>query len=259
MLTSGADLDVAIDDRFVATVEIRRGPENSLDAALLESVVEIFCELDGDPRCRAIVLCSSGKHFCTGAKLVGADSPTAVSGLNARIYAAAGNLMMVRTPVVAAVQGAAIGGGLGLALTADFRVAGKDARFAAAWAKLGLHHGFGLSVTLPEVVGRQRAMELLLTGRRISAAEALAIGLCDRLTEAGAERDGAIALAAEMAENAPLAVTSMRATLRGDLVDRFRAATECERAAQDLLQGTEDHAEGLRASTERRSPHFVGR
>ena len=149
-----------------------------------------------------------------------------------RMFAAA-------TPVVAAVQGAAIGGGLGLALSADFRVASRSSRFAANFARLGIHHGFGLTVTLPAAVGAQAALELLYTGRRVRGEEAHALGLCDRLVADDELRAGAHALAAEIALSAPLAVRSIRQTMRGDLADRVRAATQRERAAQAPLFATE--------------------
>src|SRR6185295_18257851 len=101
-----------------------------------------------------------------------------------------------RTPVVAAVQGAAIGGGLGLALWPDFRIAAPEARFSANFARLGFHHGFGLTVTLPRVVGQQRALELLYTGARIDGKRAHAIGLVDRLVPLAALRDASRGFAA---------------------------------------------------------------
>jgi enoyl-CoA hydratase/carnithine racemase len=167
-------------------------------------------------------------------------------------------LFSTQTPVVAAIQGAAIGGGLGVALMPDFRVAAPEARFSANFARLGFHHGFGLSVTLPDLVGRQRAMELLYTGRRIKAPEALEIGLCDRLAALAELRDAAKELARDIALSAPLAVRSIRETLRGDLPGRIRAATDREKAEQERLQKTSDFREGVRAMSERRPPNFSG-
>ena len=108
------------------------------------------------------------------------------------------------------------------------------------------------------LVGRQRAMELLYTGRRIRAEEALEIGLCDRLAPLAELRDAAKALAREIAASAPLAVRSIRETLRGDLPGRIRAATDREKAEQEQLQKTGDFREGVRAMGERRPPNFTG-
>src|SRR5205809_852144 len=153
--------------------------------------------LDADPRCRAAVLTSEGKHFCAGANFGSAEP-----GLHAvgnHLYDEAVRLFATRTPVVAAIQGAAIGGGLGLALWPDFRVAAPEARFSANFARLGFHHGFGLTVTLPRVVGQQRALELLYTGARIDGERAKEIGLADRLVPLERLRAEARAFAAESA------------------------------------------------------------
>jgi enoyl-CoA hydratase/carnithine racemase len=168
-------------------------------------------------------------------------------------------MFATRKPIVAAVQGAAIGGGLGLALAADLRIAAPEARFSANFARLGFHHGFGLSVTLPLVVGAQRALELLYTGVRVPGEEALEIGLCDRLAPLARLRDEAHAFASEIAASGPLAIESIRATMRGDLTARIREATARERAEQERLQATTDFKEGTRAMAERRAPRFQGR
>jgi enoyl-CoA hydratase/carnithine racemase len=268
--------DVAVEqgDDFVATVELQRPPHNYFDTALIESLADAFEALDADDRCRAIVLCSQGKNFCAGAQLGGSgDRPSEVrevreakrvSGVRRagdsprHLYDEAVRLFATSTPVVAAIQGAAIGGGFGLALMPDFRVASPEARFSANFARLGFHHGFGLSVTLPALVGGQRAMELLYTGRRIHGEEAFEIGLCDRLAPQAELREVAHALAHEIAVSAPLAVRSIRETLRGDLAERIRAATDREKVEQERLQKTNDFREGVRAMSERRTPSFSG-
>jgi 2-(1,2-epoxy-1,2-dihydrophenyl)acetyl-CoA isomerase len=175
------------------------------------------------------------------------------------LYAAAARLFEMRTPVVAAVQGAAVGGGLGLACAADFRVASPRARFCANFARLGLHHGFALTVTLPAIIGEQRALDLLCTGRRVGGEEAARIGLADRLAEPEDLRAAAQELAAELAAGAPLAVRSIRETMRGTLAGRARAAMDRELAEQDRLRQTADFAEGISASAQRRPPRFEAR
>ncbi len=161
--------------------------------------------------------------------------------------------------MIGAIQGAAIGGGLGLALVPDFRVVTREARFAANFAKLGIHPGFGLTVTLPRLVGQQQANLMFFTGRRLSGEEALAIGLADQLVEPDALRGAANALAAEIAENAPLAVVSVRATVRQGLAEQIARATEHELKEQQWLRGTEDSNEGVRAVAERRPGNFKGK
>lgn len=255
---SWGDVHVQIGGDHVALAEIRRPPHNYFDLALVSSLADAFEALDGDAACRAIVLCSEGKNFCAGAQLGGRAADGAAAG-PLHLYDEAVRLFATRTPVVAAVQGAAVGGGLGLALMPDFRVGSAASRFSANFARLGFHHGFGLSVTLPGVVGQQRALELLYTGRRIGGDEALAWGLLDRLVAPEAVRAEAAALAREIALSAPLAVESIRETLRGDLAARVRAATDREKAEQERLQKTSDFREGVRAMAERRTPDFQGR
>jgi enoyl-CoA hydratase/carnithine racemase len=121
---------------------------------------------------------------------------------------------------------------------------------------IGLHHGFGLTVTLPAIVGQQRATELLYTGKRINGEDAQLIGLADRLVDAEELRPTAHDLAAEIASAAPLAVRAIRATMRDGLADRIKAATDRELAEQQKLWPTADFAEGVKAAAERRSPKF---
>lgn len=255
------DVTASTDVHGVATVELHRPPDNFFDIDLIRSLADAYAALDAGG-CRVIVLCSEGKHFCAGADFTGRSQAASVSSGDdgaGELYRQAARLLEGKTPVVAAVQGAAVGGGLGLACSADFRVTCPGAWFAANFARLGLHQGFGLTVTLPDIVGRQRAHELLLTGRRISGEEAAAVGLCDRIVDAGSLRAAAHDLAGEIAGAAPLAVRSIRETMRAGLAERFRQATAREKEEQERLRLTEDFAEGVRAAAERRRPIFTGR
>jgi 2-(1,2-epoxy-1,2-dihydrophenyl)acetyl-CoA isomerase len=256
--TTFGDVSVWPGGDLVAIVEIGRPPDNFFDAGLITSLADAYAWLDGQPEFRAAVLCSDGKHFCAGADFTGRSGRSGTGGAK-ELYAAAARLFEARTPVVAAVQGAAVGGGLGLACAADFRVASPQARFCANFARLGLHHGFALTVTLPAIVGEQRALDLLCTGRRVGGEEAARIGLADRLADPEGLRAAAHELAAEIAAGAPLAVRSIRATMRGTLADRARAAMDTELAEQDRLRQTADFAEGIRASAQRRPPRFEAR
>lgn len=257
------DVHVSVDEQYVATMEIRRPPNNFFSLTLIESIGEAFRAVDADPDARAVLFCSDGKHFCAGADFstdggsIDAEMKNP-DGSPRHLYDAAFDLFSTRTPAVAAVQGAAIGGGLGLACFADFRVAAPEARFSANFARLGFHHGFGLSATLPPLVGQQKALELLYTGRRVDGETAHAIGLADRLVTLDSLRDQAHALAAEIAGSAPLAVTSIRQTMRGDLAAKVKEATDREKHEQDWLRRTDDWREGVKAMAERRPPHFSG-
>ena len=257
------DVSVELSDDYVATAEIRRPPHNYFDVDLIGCLADAFEALDADPRCRAILLCSQGKNFCAGAQLGGGgdaqlERKSSTAERAPHLYDEGVRLFATATPVVAAIQGAAVGGGLGLALMPDFRVAAPEARFTANFARLGFHHGFGLSVTLPALVGQQKALELLYTGSRINGETALDIGLCDQLAPLEELRDRAHALAADIATSAPLAIQSIRETMRGDLAERIKRATDREQAEQDRLRRTNDFKEGVRAMGERRKPEFTG-
>ena len=260
--------DLAVShDGHVAIVEIRRPPHNFFDFALVRTIADAYEALDADPECRAIVLCSEGRNFCAGADLGDGSVPPGAETVDAplervgvtHLYEEAVRLFRARTPVVAAVQGAAVGGGLGLALSADFRVAGPGSRFVANFTRLGFHPGFGLTVTLPRVIGHQRAAWMFLTSRRIPGALAHDWGLVDVLVEDGRIREEAIALAHEIATNAPLGIAATRATLRAGLAEAVRTATAHELAEQTRLRATEDFREGVAASAARRVPNFKGR
>jgi enoyl-CoA hydratase/carnithine racemase len=250
---SETDVTVAQHGAYVGVVCLHRPPNNYFDTALIEAVAAAYEELDASGWCRAIVLASEGRHFCAGLDFAG----NAGQDIDA-LYRGAQRLFAAPLPVVAAVQGAAIGGGCGLALSADFRVATPQSRFSTNFARLGFHHGFALTVTLPAVVGRQAAADLLLTGRRVGGEEALALGLCDRLAGDGDLLAQAIGYAGELAASGPLAVRAIRATLRRGLVEEVRLAMGHEGAEQARLRDTADFAEGIRAAAERRDPLFRG-
>ncbi len=234
-------------------VEIHRPPNNYFDTALIKGIADAYERLDDDVECRTIVLCAEGKHFCAGADFSRHDrvSPN-------ELYTQAIRLFRTSKPVVAAVRGAAIGGGLGLALSADFRVAAPSSRFAANFSRLGFHPGFGITATLPRVVGQQRALEWTLTGERFGGEIACAAGLVDELAADGEVRPAAIRFAERIAASAPLALMSIRATMRAGLAEAVAAATARELEEQTRLQTTADFREGVAAAAERRPPMFTG-
>jgi enoyl-CoA hydratase/carnithine racemase len=249
-------------DGHVAVLEIDRPPHNHVSVELIGDLADAFDALDAEDACRAVVLASAGKSFCAGADLTlpaGQGSVLASRpGRGNALYDEAVRLYSNKKPVVAAVQGAAVGAGLGLALVADFRVAAPEARFTANFVKLGFHPGFGITHTLPRLVGEQRAALLCLTGRRIRGDEAVDWGLADQCVPLDQLRGAAVALAQEIAENGPLAVQSTRATLRAGLAAAVRAQTDREFLEQEWLRKTADFAEGVRAVAERRPGRFTG-
>jgi enoyl-CoA hydratase/carnithine racemase len=244
----------------IARVKIDKPPHNNVSVELMKDLADVLEAADGDRECRAVILSSTGKSFCAGADLTSrsTDGPIPERTINP-LYEQAVRLVSTELPVIACVHGAAIGAGLGLALTADFRIASPEARFAANFVKLGFHPGFGLTHTLPRLIGRQRASLMFMTGRRIKAEEALAWGLVDELVAPDQLMPAAEALAFEIAESAPLAVKSTRKTLRADLADAVSKATSHEFHEQQWLMQTEDFREGVRAVNERRAGNFTGR
>jgi enoyl-CoA hydratase/carnithine racemase len=256
----------------VGVIELQRPPHNFLSPALVEGVADALERFDRDPGVRAAVLAASGRSFCAGADFGddeggGGDAGGAGAGggrrvgdaATRRLYAGAVRLAASATPFVAAVHGPAVGGGLGLAMVANLRVTCPEARWSANFAKLGIHQGFGLSVTLPEQIGPSKAALVLLTGRRFTGEQAVELGLADICVAQDEVRDTAVALAGEIAENAPMAVTSINRTLRAGLADRMRAATAHEATEQARLSITADAREGMRAVSERRPGNFTGR
>ena len=258
------DIGVDLAD-MVATIEIRRPPHNFFDMELIRQIADACEALDKDDACRAIVLAAQGTAFCAGAKLgEGRDIQDTLvkrseTGQAGHLYIEAVRLFRTAKPIVGAIHGAAIGGGLGLALVPDLRVTCAEARFSANFTRLGFHPGFGLTHTLPALIGPSRAALMFYTSRRIPGDEAVRMGLADVLVPQAEVRSASQKLAREITECSPLGVLATRATLRAGLADRVRAATDHELKEQTRLRQTADFKEGVNAVNERRVPRFVGR
>ena len=256
--TTYKDIGVSISGH-VGEIEIQRPPHNYFDNALINQIADALEEFDRDPSCRAIVLCAQGKSFCAGADFANRPATGAGNESGKHLYKEATRIFRTKKPIVAAVQGAAIGGGLGLALATDFRVTCSEARFSANFNRLGFHPGFSLTYTLPRLVGQQKANLLFYTGRRVTGDEAVAMGMADVLVPLADVRTAAHALATEIAQSAPLAVQSTRETMRRGFADAAERATERELTEQDWTRKTSDFKEGVKAWAEKRLPSFEGR
>jgi enoyl-CoA hydratase/carnithine racemase len=259
--------DIGVDKaaNFVGTIEIQRPPHNFFDMELIEQIATAMEGFDRDDGVRAVVLCAQGKSFCAGANFndPNRQGEAAYSSIGGKpvshLYQQAVRLLRTQKPIVAAVHGAAIGGGLGVACVADFRVTCPEARFAANFTRLGFHPGFGLTVLLPELIGKNQAELMFYTGRRVGGEEAARIGLANICVPQDHVRAEAVKLATEIAECAPLAIISTRKTMRGNLADRVMAATAHEQQEQTWLRATEDFQEGVKAASERRVADWKGR
>jgi enoyl-CoA hydratase/carnithine racemase len=251
-------------DGRIATITLNR-PENrnSMTADVMERFRACVARARADAELRCLVITGRGSSFCAGADFRGQGAAREGAALPAERafagYAAFLDVLDVEVPTVAAMNGHAIGGGLGLALVCDLRVASREARYGANFARLGFHSGMAISYLLPRLVGVPAAVDLLLSGRILSGAEAERIGLVHEAVApeevAGAARRRAEAVAA----NAPLAVRLMKQSLYRGLGWDPRGAARLEAFAQAATLATEDAREGIRALLEKREPRFAGR
>jgi len=244
-------------DGGVVEVLMNGGGTNPLDLALVDELISTFSELDAGDSCRAIVLASDDRHFCAGAtsKFV----PGAKTWSTADLYSRVPLLYSFDVPIVVALNGATIGGGLGLALLGDWRQIADDARVQANFSLLGYTPGFGTTCLLPDLIGAHRADELLLTGRPVHAREAVEIGLADATSAPDTLRADSLERAKLFAAAAPLAVRAIKARQKTHVRDALPAVLAEELRLQDELKGTQDYSEGMAAMQERRSPRFEGR
>ncbi len=255
----GENVTVAITGH-VAVVTFDRPANNHVSVDMMRDLADCLEAVDAGRQARAIVLQAAGKNFCAGADFTTpGDSVAGGMGGISELYNQAVRLFSIETTIVAAVQGAAVGAGLGLAMVADFRVASPDAKFAANFVKLGFHPGFGLTHTLPRVIGAHRASLMFLSGRRVKADEGKPWGLVDEVVPLEDLREGALRLAAEIADNAPLALLATRRTMRGELAAAVRARPRHEHIQQTAMRATDDFADGVKSVAERRSGDFAWR
>ena len=209
---------------------------------------------------RAIILTGAGKAFSAGGDLAMLERKTTLSGEENRLlmlefYTSFLSIVDLGIPVIAAINGAAIGAGLCLASACDIRIASNDAKLGFTFAKIGLHPGMGATYFLPRVVGESAATELLLTGRVIDASRAKEIGLVSTLVEREGVLDLARTIAGEIGECGPEAVKQLRASLRTGAFSRA-AALEREAACQAINYASAEFKEGVRATIEKRRPNY---
>jgi 2-(1,2-epoxy-1,2-dihydrophenyl)acetyl-CoA isomerase len=259
--------DVLLDvDGGVAHLRLNR-PEasNGLNVPLLKSLYDALMRVHGDPRVRSVLLTGEGPHFCAGGDVrtfasKGEGLPDYLREATTWLQNCASAVMRLEAPVVAAVHGyAAGGGGFGLVCASDLVVAGESARFLLGATRVGMAPDAGGSVTLAQLVGLRKAMEITLTNPTLTAAEALEIGLITRVVPDDAVLDEGRALARELADGPTRALAASKRLIWDGLGAIVEARLPEESRTVSELSGTEDAREGLAAVIERREPRFVGR
>ena len=233
---------------------------NALDFALIAQLTDALESLDRDPGCRAIVITGAGdRAFAAGADIpeLAAQTPTTLT-VDDHFHRWE-RIKRVRTPIIAAVRGFALGGGCELAMTCDMIVAGEDAQFGQPEIKLGVMPGAGGTQRLTRAIGKARAMEMILTGRTMGAREAEAHGLVSQVVPSEATVPAALELAGRIAAMPPVAVRAAKAAVNRAEELSLEAGLEFERRNFYLLFDTEDQAEGMAAFTEKRPPQWQGR
>lgn len=250
-------------DGHVLTVELAR-PEalNALNTAMGEDLRACFRGPARDPGVRAVVLTAAGERaFCVGGDLKERDGMTdeAWRAQHVIFEEAAHALLRCPSPVIAAVEGYALGGGCELAVLSDFIVASETAVFGLPEVTLGIFPGIGGTQLLPRLVGPALAKELIFTGRRLSAAEAHAARLVNHVVPPGQARTRALEIAATIAANGPVAVRQAKKAIAYGLETDLETALVLSIEAYNVTVATEDRVEGVRAFRERRPPRFQGR
>jgi enoyl-CoA hydratase len=246
----------------VAVLTIQRPQRlNALDASTLDELRQAFLDFQQDETIRCVIVTGSGDTaFVAGADIGEIARDTVDSG---RQRALRGQhvfdlLEHLGKPVIAAVNGFALGGGCELAMACTLRIAADTARFGQPEIKLGLIPGYGGTQRLARLVGKTRAMELILTGNPISAADALAIGLINRVVPAAALMDHARTLAAELAAKPPIALRYAMAAVSNGLEMPFSQGCQLEASLFGMVMSTNDMKEGTAAFLEKRKPEFTG-
>lgn len=268
MAAGFATLRLDINDGVALLTLDHAACKNAFTPELLDDFSAALDQVRGDASIRALMITGVGRWFCTGADLralgatVAEPGVTAEQAVKTRLLDLYGRFlapMDLEIPTVAVVNGAAIGAGLGLALACDLRLVAEEARLSAPFSRLGIPPGMGISELLPRLVGRQRAAELLLSGRTFSGREALDMGLVLQALPADRLLSEAWDLSRSLAAGAPLVVAEIKRGLGAGTMAGLQATFEREAAAQARLWSSHDAAEGVQAFLEKREPRFQGR
>lgn len=240
----------------------RPDQRNAMTPELLDAFSEAIGQARADSEIRCLVITGKGRCFSAGADLRSSlqrsDLGKPSKEASFAMYEPFLQVLEVTVPVIAAMNGHTVGGGFGLTLLSDIRVANVDAKYGANFARLGIHSGLGISYVLPRLVGPAHASELLFTGKLIRGSEAARIGLATHAVEAGEVLPTAMGLARAIAGSAPMAVQQMKASIRRGLRWEIREAALEEAGLQAASLDTDDAKEGVAAILEKREPAFTG-
>jgi enoyl-CoA hydratase/carnithine racemase len=237
----------------------RPDARNALSPELMQQLVEILEAWDADPEVRCIVIAGSDDYFAAGADIKAMRDRSFQEAMLSPLAAHWQRIWAVRTPMVAAVSGYALGGGCELALSCDMIVASEKAEFGQPEILLGIIPGAGGTQRLARVAGKQRAMELVLTGRRIDAKEAMSFGFVNQVASAKEWLEKAIELASVVSRRPPIAARLGKQAVLAAEETAMTAGLDHERRLYELAMATEDRVEGMTAFIDKRKPEFKGR
>jgi 2-(1,2-epoxy-1,2-dihydrophenyl)acetyl-CoA isomerase len=248
----------------VARITLNRpNAANGIDLALGRDLMQVAIRCDEDPDVRAVLLTGAGKMFCAGGDLksfasFGDDLPAALKELTVYLHAATSRLARMDAPLVVAVNGAAAGAGMSLAVAGDLVVAAASAKFTMAYTAAGLSPDGSSTYYLPRLIGLRRTQELMFTNRRLSADEALEWGLVNRVVPDEALLDEAGKLAAQLAQGPTRAHGTVKTLLDASFSGTLETQMELEARGIAAMAGTPDGKEGIQAFLEKRRPTFTG-
>lgn len=237
---------------------------NALDSEAFDELEKCFDFAKNDLNTKVVVLTGEGKVFCSGGdfsllKLISESTPDEIRNIVYRVQKQMSKIAEIEKPVIVAINGAAIGAGLGVALLGDIRIAAENAPLSAEFVKVGIIPELGITYNLARIIGYAKAMELALSGRRISGKEAAEIGLVNKAVPLGELEKTTMELALELSSLPPISLRLTKKAMKMGLSGTLDGAFELEATFNSICYATEDHKEAIKAFKEKRAPKFIGK